>query len=632
MVLISKSGNFIKNSSTRRPPAPPIATTASAPRAQSTRIGATTRASSRASSSTSSNPGPKPPAGGTRAAGFAATAKNRPAGRRTAGAPADTTEETTSNPRIGRAAKPRTRRVASASPSRSERTASAPPPSASGMERMETIRQTFKTKRAVLPCRSCKAMNTLVLNGAVGTRVTVKCKSCMAKISGEVLESYMARFSTDNDDTGDQSPPEEEQSESEDGDGSWVPESDDEDDQDLGSISGFVAAAEAAEEEMKELKDPTVATLQSENSRLWSHLKEKDAEIAKLRADVSKLTQLIHERLPSPGDLAAKAGSNHQDGPAAHPVTATSTPAVSAQLGQDRPQDGPAHPTPRPTWADIAKNPAPDMLHEKTRDRLAESRRALAAAGFSRGPRAPTGRQGPYPAAQPQRPEPVPVYFGGVPRGPIGALKRALHMSIPKWAVLNLSFVGRTALEILCHKPLVDRLVAGMKLLNFRHLDRFNPLKVNSDGSSASESQLQKIRLSCFSRWVWEAALARSPAAAAWYNTNAERLETEDESLSATRQATLDRVPADRRPTKPTPVAVPAAPDATAPAAPPDKETATVDENAQETQSVDIDQPDTQKDTAPTAPIQDDTDRNGEEVQPEDKPSDQEKSPGGDSQ
>lgn len=102
----------------------------------------------------------------------------------------------------------------------------------------------------------------------------------------------------ENPDTSDQSASEEEQFDDYDDDGTWASDSSDEEYQDLGLISGLKATAVVAQEEMKTLKDPKIATLRSENSGLRSHRKEEDAEIAKLCADVDKLIRLISERKP----------------------------------------------------------------------------------------------------------------------------------------------------------------------------------------------------------------------------------------------------------------------------------------------------------------------------------------------
>lgn len=73
------------------------------------------------------------------------------------------------------------------------------------------------------------------------------------------------------------------------------------------------------------------------------------------------------------------------------------------------------------------------------------------------------------------QPTPKAIYSGEVPRGPIGALRRALLLSLPKWTILGISYISNTALEILCHTELVDRLIATMKLLTFRHMEKYDP-------------------------------------------------------------------------------------------------------------------------------------------------------------
>ena len=123
-------------------------------------------------------------------------------------------------------------------------------------------------------------------------------------------------------------------------------------------------------------------------------------------------------------------------------------------------------------------------------------------------------------------PSPVAVYFGGVTRGPIGSLRKALLLSVPKWAVLSLSFIGNSALEIICDRQLVDRLATTMKALGFRHLTTFNPRK----SLNPSSTQLKK-HAACYRRWMSAQASIYSPAAKAWYRQEASKLASQHDFL-----------------------------------------------------------------------------------------------------
>lgn len=86
------------------------------------------------------------------------------------------------------------------------------------------------------------------------------------------------------------------------------------------------------------------------------------------------------------------------------------------------------------------------------------------------------------------QPKPVPMYFSNIPRGPIGALKKAIYECLPKWAILGVSFIAASDTEILCHAPLVDRLVATLQFFRHRHLPDYEPTKMaNSEDPPATQ-------------------------------------------------------------------------------------------------------------------------------------------------
>lgn len=120
-------------------------------------------------------------------------------------------------------------------------------------------------------------------------------------------------------------------------------------------------------------------------------------------------------------------------------------------------------------------------------------------------------------------------------RGPVGALRRAFEVSIPKWVVLSLSFMGSSSVEILCHEDLTDRLVAGMKLLGFRHLPKFNPAGLNSSGKY-TDSEWAQLR-ACYRRWSSAAFQTTSPVSKAWYEEKVRALLAGEPSLAKKNQA-----------------------------------------------------------------------------------------------
>lgn len=146
---------------------------------------------------------------------------------------------------------------------------------------------------------------------------------------------------------------------------------------------------------------------------------------------------------------------------------------------------------PRTSWAGLVRAPSLESLPSVFKSRFEKSLATLREKGFF-------ARQANSPLERP-KPVPIPVYFGGVPRGRIGQLRRALFAYLPRRAVLSFSFIGNYACEILCHKPLEATLIAGMKLLGFRHIqgsDPTRPIGLNTEEST------RKSLVACYRRWT----------------------------------------------------------------------------------------------------------------------------------
>ena len=119
-------------------------------------------------------------------------------------------------------------------------------------------------------------------------------------------------------------------------------------------------------------------------------------------------------------------------------------------------------------------------------------------------------------------PSPVPIYFGNVPRGPIGTLRRALLQCLPNLSVLSISFVWNIATEILCDKDLTEKLIEGMNLLGYKHLQSFDPSSTRS--SITDESTTKKYKSACYRRWFKASESSPSPVSKEWYKSNANDL------------------------------------------------------------------------------------------------------------
>ena len=160
-----------------------------------------------------------------------------------------------------------------------------------------------------------------------------------------------------------------------------------------------------------------------------------------------------------------------------------------------------AAPPPR-TWAQIAQAPRPSIkdVTPATQERLRKCLELLDIRG----------------------PEPVPtaVYFRNIRRNRLGQVRKALRqMFSHPWAVLGLSFLGKSVIEIVCHQGLVDQVVAKLRLIGATHiknLDVFGDnLKKNKISSSSDRATANLER--AHARLERLVATCTNPSAKAWY-------------------------------------------------------------------------------------------------------------------
>ncbi len=76
-------------------------------------------------------------------------------------------------------------------------------------------------------------------------------------------------------------------------------------------------------------------------------------------------------------------------------------------------------------------------------------------------------------------------------------------------------------MEVLCHKPLQDRLIAGMTLLGYIHLSGYSPYQLPE-----SATHREKTVRACLRRWHW-AKNTTSPVAKKWYTSQYDRLKAQ---------------------------------------------------------------------------------------------------------
>lgn len=295
-----------------------------------------------------------------------------------------------------------------------------------------------------------------------------------------------------------------------------------------------------------------------------SLLKDQSSQISELTAQVGQLNKKIDAlsathrdnikpaTLPKAFQTQSVNASNGNSGQTTESETASIAPAVVVTETNNgagvktvvTPVARPEHVLPSATtkpisWADIARIPSMKKLPSTMQSKFEKSIASLRKNGFTPSARPPPGRPNPAggdprPSTPPQ-PVPTPVYFGGVPRGPIGSLKRSLQECLPSWAVLSISFIGNSACEILCHKPLEQRLIAAMKLIGFRHLATYDPMRLAT--SEGTDAVSKKIKLACYRRWMWTAGKTFSPVSKNWYTNQAQAIIANNKSLKAQLEA-----------------------------------------------------------------------------------------------
>ena len=130
-------------------------------------------------------------------------------------------------------------------------------------------------------------------------------------------------------------------------------------------------------------------------------------------------------------------------------------------------------------WAKVTRS-GPRLLPAEVRKRVLDCSSALATAGF-----ASAHLSNPNATVNTFTPQPdiCAVYFQGIPRGPISTLKKSWKICLPRWEFLSVSFIGSATTEILCHRPLRERLIATLRMLGYRYAPRYDPCRPRTDAS-----------------------------------------------------------------------------------------------------------------------------------------------------
>lgn len=113
--------------------------------------------------------------------------------------------------------------------------------------------------------------------------------------------------------------------------------------------------------------------------------------------------------------------------------------------------------------------------------------------------------------------------------------------SLPTKALLVLSFIGTNMVEILCHKPLLNRLIATMKRIGFRYLESFDPMKT----SSKNLSHEQAIT-ACYRRWTQCGANTNNVHVKKFYQQSAKNIRSKHPFVKEMQPATKTPTPAQK--------------------------------------------------------------------------------------
>lgn len=71
-------------------------------------------------------------------------------------------------------------------------------------------------------------------------------------------------------------------------------------------------------------------------------------------------------------------------------------------------------------------------------------------------------------------PDPVGVYFKNMHRGSIGVIHQTLRECLPNWALLGISFVSASVMEVVTDRSLNQRLFATLVMIGVKELQNYD--------------------------------------------------------------------------------------------------------------------------------------------------------------
>ena len=310
----------------------------------------------------------------------------------------------------------------------------------------------FDFGRSLLVCPKCNNQNTFIRNGTTKAGPAIKCNnsSCPHRIAGKSFFSFVnpllsaARALKDSNTPAVPRPavsiPRPAVS---------IPSSP------LPTSEQHVTIIQVPKQQWDALIN-RCTTLEDQVARLSERIASSNAE---------SVPNKHNEPSNRQASLCAPARKEGTQTTAMHPNVASALPSG---LPQGTNNTAPA-PSGSRSWDEIARvgtKPSLDELPEAYKSKLFKAKKLLRDAGYaslSTPSKSPPGMEA--------------RYFSEFKRGPYKQLISLLRNATRNRAVIAISFIGKSILEIVTPKNEADRLVIGLEAIGHRHLSKFEPTK-----------------------------------------------------------------------------------------------------------------------------------------------------------
>lgn len=412
-------------------------------------------------------------------------------------------------------------------------TSGAPSTSTQTLDRTTEL---FRKHRQIVTCPKCNTRGMLKLNGATKLGKTVVCAACNKKTGGQTLRDWLDDIHNKDKDT--QAPAPKRTRPNEDAAANAISHNNQLDHAAITKVVNRLATMENMILDMSRRYRSEAQhkrNMEGNIRRLSDIIQTQTTTIRQLQQQVQQMAQEDNQKQHAPNTkgnahkMQQLQQNNAMDIEANHNTPAMTKPQGETNKSQwttvkytkgnttNRPT---TQSTPK-TWAEIARTPRMESLAPAMQDRVEKTKQSLQDSGF-----APT-TQIRKKEENSSRPIPTAVYFAGVPRGRISVFRKALMQqhALPGWAILSLSFIGQSIVEIITHKPLHDRLTSVMSMCGYRLLKHYDPTKGRAmDAANSQEGIAPTNATACMYRWTNCMQSARPGAAKTWYKEQVERL------------------------------------------------------------------------------------------------------------